>query len=256
MEENNKKKNNVSLSPLTLALLLIILFLIVVIMLIGAFALGKKSYLSKQTSTVPDNDNLVEDIVERLASVEIEKEKVISSSMIQEGIRDIGKLVTEEYSFTEVESFTSTKEIEGWPIPFTENSYVYSYDGVINAGIDFTRIEIDKDDEKKRITITLPHAEIISSEIDPNSFRVYNEKQSIFNPSSVTDYNTTLTDLLNNAETRAVEKGILKKAEKNSEDIIENFVRSTYGLTDYKIVVETTEEEAAPAEKKGADSKK
>ena len=166
-----------------------------------------------------------------------EKKVEISGDTIRESMENIGKLCTAEYNYTHVEQADSSREINGLKIPFTTSSFIYSYDGTIMAGIDFTNIQIDKDDMGKKITITLPDVEIISSAVDQDSFRLYDEKNNIFNPISVTDVADTLADLKNSAEKEAVEKGLLNKAKENAIALVENFMHSTYSIEDYKMEV-------------------
>ncbi len=166
-------------------------------------------------------------------------EKTITGDVIKAGLTDIGELATEEYYYTGVESFDSSKSIKGFDIPFTTTSFIYSYDGTIKAGIDFTAVDVTKDDLKKLIVVTIPKSKILSSEIDENSFKLYDEKKSIFNPLSVSDVNDTIKDLKEKAEADAVKKGVLERADKNAVTLIKQFLKSTYEVSDYTIKVET-----------------
>ena len=183
--------------------------------------------------------------IERNTSVEkqdnlfTQTEKTITGDIIKSGLADIGELATEEYYYTGVESFDSSKSIKGFDLPFTTSRFIYSYDGVIKAGIDFEEIEVEKDDLKKLIVVTLPQSKILSSEIDHDSFKLYDEKQSIFNPLHVTDVNDTIKDLKAKAEADAIKKGVLTRADKNAVTMLKQFLKSTYDLGDYTIKVQT-----------------
>lgn len=165
--------------------------------------------------------------VEKL--VEVEKE--ISAEILQDGLNDMGILITEEYYFTEVVSFSSIKNLLKTDIklPFTESSYLASYDGTVSAGIDFSAISVAKDDSAYRITVYLPKSEIQGVTIDPNSFELYSEKVGFGNPLSVEDFNQSLTTLEETAKTKAVEKGLLERADENARTVISNFIS---GLAD------------------------
>lgn len=171
-------------------------------------------------------------------NVYIEKDIVLSGETIEAGIHDIGKLNTAEYYFTHVETFDSTKSIREWPIPGTHSSFIYSYDGSIFAGIDFSKITLQKDDDNKKITISLPDAEIISSQIDPDSCTVYEEKNNILNPIHVSDVTDSFEDMIDSEVAKAIDNGILDRARDNAKSLIENFVKSGYAVGDYKIVFE------------------
>lgn len=192
--------------------------------------LGTKFYYSRQIKTV----EVIKEIpVEKI----VEKEVVISGDTIRASMANIGKLCTAEYGYTHVERVDSSREIKGYKIPFTTASFIYSYDGTILAGIDFGEIRVDKDDAKKTIKVTLPKAEIISSDVDQDSFQLYDEKNNIFNPIRVTDVADSFADLKNTEEQKAIEKGLLDKAKENAVVLVENFMRGSYDVGDYEIEV-------------------
>ena len=166
----------------------------------------------------------------------IEVEKNISGEVIQDGLRDMGFLVTEEYYFTEVISYSSVKKLfKTITLGITESSYLASYDGVISAGLDFEKITVEKDEETKTITIRLPKAEVKYMEIDPESFVLYSEKEGLGNKITLNDYNDSLIELEKNAEKKAVERGLLNRADENAKLVISNFVNSLVDTTGYTV---------------------
>ena len=72
----------------------------------------------------------------------------------------------------------------------------------------------------------MPNAEIPSHEIDNNSIETLDEKDGLFNPVKVEDVRQFDTVSKDAMEDRAIENGILDKALKNAEDIIEKLVNS------------------------------
>ena len=163
----------------------------------------------------------------------------ISADVLQDGLRDMGELATEEYYFKEVVSYSSIKQFLGLNLGLTESSYLAGYEGVIKAGIDFTEIKVGKDDDNKIITVTLPRTRILSSEINPDSFELYSEKEGWGNPISVTDYNNSLAELVKKAETSATERGVLEKAGENAQLIIRNFIMTLLGDPAYTVQFNT-----------------
>ncbi len=159
----------------------------------------------------------------------------ISAEVIQDGLKDIGELITEEYYFKEVVSYSSIKQFLGLDLGITESSYLAGYEGVIKAGIDFTKITVSKDEDHKVINVALPKAEILSSEIDPDSFELYSEKEGWGNPISVTDYNQSLSELKSKAESSAAERGVLEKADENARLIIRNFILTLLDDASYTV---------------------
>ena len=161
----------------------------------------------------------------------------ISFETIQDGLNEMGFLITEEYYFTEV--ITRERSVEllrtGINIPFTESSYVASYDGVVTAGIDFSQITVDSElvDGKTHFKIVVPKAEIQTIDIDPNSFKLYSEKTGIGNSFSVKDYNESLKGLESTVEKNAINKGLLERAEEHAKQLVERFVNSLPHNSEY-----------------------
>lgn len=181
--------------------------------------------------------------VERIVEVEklVTVEKEITSDILREGLADMGWLVTEKYYFTEVADFSKTIKLFGTnlDLPFSETSYLVSYDGTVFAGVDFAKVRVEKNDAAKTVTVTLPKAEIQSTDIDTESFVLYSEKNAITNPLSVRDFNQSLTELENTAQRRAVERGLLENAAENAKHIVEGFVGELVDMTVYHIVFKT-----------------
>lgn len=189
---------------------------------------GTKYYYSKQIRTV--------EVVREVEKI-IEKKAEISGETIRYSMANIGKLCTAEYSYTHVERVDSTKEIYGFDIPFTSTKFIYSYDGNVMAGLDFTKIEIYKDDKIKRITVKLPDVEIMSSEVYQDSFQLYDEKNSIFNPIGVTGVADSFANLKNSEVQKAIDKGLLDRARENAIVLVENFMHGSYDIRGYDIEV-------------------
>lgn len=202
--------------------------LLTYIMICYVIFLGTKFYYSRQVKTV----EVVRE-VERIIAKEVE----ISGDVIRYSMANIGKLCTAEYSYTHVERVDSSRELYGYQIPFTTATFIYSYDGTILAGVDFTKIKIKKNDTARKITVTLPDVEIISSDVDQNSFKLYDEKNNIFNPIHVTDVADSFANLKNSEEQKAVENGLLDRAKTNAVTLVENFLLSSYDVRHYTIEV-------------------
>ena len=76
------------------------------------------------------------------------------------GFEDIGELATQEAHCTEVNVTDRAKKLFGVKVPFTQSKYIYSYDVVVKAGIDFNKIKWSVND--KTITVEMPEAKILS----------------------------------------------------------------------------------------------
>ena len=165
-------------------------------------------------------------------------EHTISAELIQEGLRDMGFLVTQEYDCTGVLSNSKVKSILGINLPFTESSYLFSYDATVEAGIDFTAVTVEKDDDKKTVTIHLPKAEVGNVSVDPDSFTKYEEKDGLGTKMTITDYNDSLQQFEETVTEKAIEKGLLEKADSNARTVVMNFVKSIMNDAGYRITID------------------
>ena len=167
----------------------------------------------------------------------IEVEKVITAETLREGLADMGVLITQEYYFTDLVSFSSIKKLlkTDIPLPFTESSYLVSYDGAVTAGVDLSNAQVEKDDVEKRITVHIPAAEIQAVEIDLDSFQLLEEKNGLGNRISVQDFNDSLLELENKARRNAVDRGLLEKADENARSVISRFVGSLVDVSAYHL---------------------
>lgn len=154
---------------------------------------------------------------------------------IKLGFEDIGELATQAAYCTNVERIDQSRDLFGIIIPFTQSKYIYSYDYVIKAGIDFSEVEWTVSEKSKEIKIMLPGVTILSNEVDLDSFKVYHEAESIFTQVTLTDNNNALKEMKQKAEDSAVKNGLLENAEENAKIILTSFMEQEYNLEEYKI---------------------
>ena len=165
----------------------------------------------------------------------------VESRTVAFGLKDMGELVTQAGYFTNVQSSTSTRQLFGMDIPFTTSKYIYSYDGVVKAGLDFAGIEVQVDDANRIVTVLLPEIEILDVNIDNDSLKIYDESQSIFTPLHISDVNEAQIELKEQVRQTAIDNGILEEAEKNARTIISGFLSGTMDLKNYTIQFEAKE---------------
>ena len=149
------------------------------------------------------------------------------------GFEDIGELATQAAYCTEVNVTEASREFYGITIPFTQSKYIYSYDVVIKAGFDFNQVKWTLDGST--IRVTLPEVKILSSQLDPDSFQLYHEAESIFMPITLEDNNEALKALVKSAEEEAVGNGLLEEARKNGELILKGFFANVYDPSEYTV---------------------
>lgn len=160
----------------------------------------------------------------------------LTSRTIQLDFKNISELSTQAAYYTNVQSIVNSRQVFGITVPFTQSSYIYSYDGVIKAGIDFSKVTVSVDALKKTVTVSLPKPFITSNDVDEDSLVIYDENKNIFSPLKLTDIQKSRTLMEQEAEQSAVSNGLLEEAEKNAKVLIELFLKSEPTLADYQFV--------------------
>ena len=163
-------------------------------------------------------------------------EPTITSELINNRLEDAKELTTLKYHYTNMGEFQNQSDFYGWKVPFTTKSFIVSYDGLINAGVDLQEATVNVTD--KKIQIKIPHAKILSHEIYEDSLQVFLEKDSIFNPIKISDYNDFSMDQKKVVEEKAIKKGLLAEADKKSQEAIKDILRMDQYLKDYEITID------------------
>lgn len=96
--------------------------------------LGK--YLTKKVAIV-----IVVVLVIGVAAVGIKNRFFTESKTTKLGFENIGEMATQAAYCTEVNVLDDSQKLFGKKIPFTQTKYIYSYDVVIKAGVDFEKIK-------------------------------------------------------------------------------------------------------------------
>lgn len=151
------------------------------------------------------------------------------------GLKDIGELATQAGYFTTVQTIDKSRNLFNIVIPGTQSRYVYSYDGTIKAGIDFSDIALDVNDEKHVITVHFPEFRILSTEIDEESFILYNDGANPFTTLHLEDVDKANAELKKTAQETAIKNGIFENARANAEVLVRGFLASIYDLSIYTV---------------------
>ncbi len=183
-----------------------------------------------------------EEEVEYASSSELSLEKkedvkiATSTETIQDGLANMGLLITQEYYFTQVEKYTKEKKLLNFINSSSE--FIYSYDGAVLAGVNFEDIKVEKDEETGTITINVPPAEIQTVTIDKDTFKIYSEQESLWNPLKLEDYNVSLKSFEDAAKKKAIDNGILDRADEQAKALITNFLGNNPYTSKYKVAFE------------------
>ena len=162
-----------------------------------------------------------------------EQQPTITSDLLGQQLRSVQELVSVEYHYTNMGKFENQLDFYGWKVPFTTKSFLVSYDGVIKAGVDLSGAEVDVDELRKAVTITLPENKILSHEIPEDSLQVFDETRNIFNPITIEDYTAFTRDQKAEVEQNAIDEGLLTDAAEKARGAVETFVSLLPGSGDY-----------------------
>ena len=150
---------------------------------------------------------------------------VITSDTLKQQLSAVSELVTQEYIYTNADQRTDdVKWVFGWTRPFSESSLLITYDGTIKAGIQMSDVQIEINEENRTVTITLPESEITENIIPQESIRVIEVKNGLFNEITFDDYNTFISEQKIVMEQKAIENGILKRADAEARKILETIL--------------------------------
>lgn len=155
------------------------------------------------------------------------------SKTIKIGFEDIGELDTQVAYTTVIGTIDDPRKIFGVKIPFTESKYIYSYDVVVKAGLDFSKIRWKEGAEKIRVSMPAPR--VTDCYIDEDSGKVYYEKESIFSPITFAEEMESRKDLTERGRKDAVAKGLINNAKKNAEKLLKSFFNNNKKYKDYEV---------------------
>ena len=103
------------------------------------------------------------------------------------------------------------------------------------AGVDLTQISVKTDEDKKVITVGMPPSEIQAVTIDKETFRIYSEKDSIWNPLKLEDYNISLVEFEEAAKEKALAGGILERSDAQARNLVRGFIESLPNTSGYTV---------------------
>lgn len=161
-----------------------------------------------------------------------------SSDTVDLSMNNIGELATQVAYYTNVQVIENDKKLFGFAVPLTKSKYVFSYDGILKAGVDFAEIDVSVDELTRTISVKMPKPRIVSNEIDPDSLQIYDESRSVFTPLKIEDVNDSFEALRQEAEERARSHHILENAKENAEVLVTNFIANVYDPAQYTVVFE------------------
>lgn len=170
-------------------------------------------------------------------------ETTISSTGIGGSFEDIAELSTEEYQFTNVGKYDAAGlKFFDFKVPLSGKSFLVSYDGTVKAGIaDAKQITVKEDAANKEVVISAPKPVAMQTKLDPNSVKVYDQSMNPLNQIGVEDVTKFIAAEEKTAQDKAIEKGLLDRAQTSCGNLLESYYRGQVKGTErenYKVTVE------------------
>ena len=150
------------------------------------------------------------------------------------GFEDIGELDTQVAYTTVVNEIDDPRKLFGVKIPLTRSHYIYSYDVVVKAGIDFE--DIDYKVKENKIKVYMPKMHITDCYIIEDSLKIYLEDESIFSPVTLKDMSKGRQDLLKDGRKTAKANGLIELAKDNAEIMMKGFFKENPDYAEKEIV--------------------
>ena len=104
-----------------------------------------------------------------------------------------------------------------------------------------SEIKVEVNQETRTIIVTLPDSKITDNNIPQESIVVVEAKDGLFNEVTIDDYNSFISEQKIIMEQKAVERGLLEKADKEARKAIQTFLTlmpEVNGEDGYKLVVQ------------------
>lgn len=199
--------------------------------LVLALVLGVRYGINLQTAKKAEPAQTVTSVAEKE-----KKDKVlisVNTETVRSGLAGMGVLITQEYYFIQVETYTKEKKL--FNIIPSSSELVYSYDGSVMAGVDFRNIKVETDEKNKIIKVEMPASEIQDVKIDKSTFKSYSEKDSLWNSLNMEDYNISLAEFETAAKEKAVSDGILERSDKQAVSLVCSFISSLPNASNYTV---------------------
>jgi len=199
--------------------------------LVLALVLGVRYGINLQTAKKAEPAQTVTSAAEKE-----KKDKVlisVNTETVRSGLAGMGVLITQEYYFTQVETYTKEKKL--FNIIPSSSEFAYSYNGSAMAGVDFRNIRVETDEINKIIKVEMPASEIQDVKIDKSTFKSYSEKDSLWNSLNMEDYNISLAEFETAAKEKAVSDGILERSDKQAVSLVCSFISSLPNASNYTV---------------------
>lgn len=167
----------------------------------------------------------------------IEKDVTVDSITLEELLLPASDLVSMKYTYTDVDVYENSKKAFGKKIPLTTDKVIFTYSGIVSAGIDLSQITYDIDNKEKTITVNLPEPYFMSHEMDESGFKFYDAKNSIFTETKLEDYTTLMSNLKESKEEQLRNDGeFFPSVIANAQNVLNDIFKINNSTSEYEII--------------------
>lgn len=172
------------------------------------------------------------------AGIEVKPTEVyqITETDVMEIIQPAADLITMKDSYMVHEAYEKHRELFGFAVPFTSDETFLAFSCEIGIGFDLEEVDVNIDNRRERITVTLPDAEVKYNEIDMDHAYLKTIKNSWLITTEDQELIQVMADFQNQKETEYLADGtVFRKAENHAEDILEELLKASDVTGEYDI---------------------
>lgn len=162
-----------------------------------------------------------------------DKNEYMDNTKVLSTITQVLEVNTVKYTYSNIISITKDKSINDIKIPFTQQSFIIKYNGVINGGVKPEDIKILENNENQ-IVIQISKCRILDHYIDDTNVYVYDIKKSIFNKLNTNEILADISKHKSQYEEKLIEEGFLDEIKINTKTSLENLLKNI-GYNDVQI---------------------
>ena len=157
--------------------------------------------------------------------LEQENNRYNDNTRVLSTISQVLDLNTVKYNYSNIVAVKKDKSINDIKIPFTEQSFIIKYEGVINGGIKPEDIMIIENTGKK-INIEVEQCRILNHYIDDENLYVYDIKNSIFNKLDTNDILSDISKYKKEYEDKILKEGFMEEIKENTKASLVNLLKN------------------------------
>lgn len=174
----------------------------------------------------------------RLDSNILKQENKIDITYTVKEILPIAEYASLVYHYSTVITESDVRRLFGISIPLTDRRAIYTIDGTIKLG--FSGRDITITNQNNIIIVHMPKIKILSHEIYPETFSLYDERTSLFNRYSLQDANNLQMEHKREFERKVNEnEGLFFQAQQSAEQQFRFFLENIPEVKEkYRIVFE------------------